>query len=150
MATKRKFKRGAFEAIHSSASALHHVDAISDKSMREFDESCRTTTDVNSTPSNRTPGRVKGNNDDAFFDPLPEAELVHWDVQKDGDGPEKNNDVSKTEPKSNSRNGSSFDDFLKEAGIFDEVHAKAQGRALAVAAEENDKPPACGEVKAHR
>ena len=26
MAIKRKFKRGAFEAIHSSASALHRVD----------------------------------------------------------------------------------------------------------------------------
>ena len=150
MATKRKFKSGAFEAIHSSASVLHRVDAISDKAMREFDESCQTTTDINSTPANRTPGRVKGINDDAFFDPLHEAELVLWAVQKDGEGPAKNNDVSKTEPKSHSRNGSSFDDFLKDEGIFDEVHAKAQGRALAEAAEENDKPPACGEVKARR
>ena len=150
MATKRKFKRGAFEAIHSSASALHRVDAISDKAMREFDESCQTTTDINSTPSNRTPDRVKGINDDAFFDPLHEAELVHWAVQKDGEGSEKNNDVSKTEPKSNSRNGSSFDDFLKDEGIFDEVRAKALGRALAEAAGENDKPSACGEVTARR
>ena len=150
MATKRKFKSDAFEAIHSSASALHRVDAISDKAMREFDESCQTTADVNSTPSNRTPGRVKGINDDAFFDPLPEAELVHWEVQKDGEGPEKNNDVSKTEPKSNSRNGSSVDDFLKDEAMFDEVHAKALGRAIAEAAGENDKPRACGEVKARR
>ena len=150
MATKRKFKSGAFEAIHSSASALYRVDAISDKAMREFDESCRTSTDINSTPSNRTPGRVKGINDDAFFDPLPEAELGHLGVPKDGEGPEKNNDVSKTEPKSNSRSGSSFDDFLKDEGIFDEVHAKALGRALAEAAGENDKPSACGEVKARR
>ena len=150
MATKRKFKRGAFEAIHPSASVLHRVDAISDKAMREFDESCRTTTDINSTPSNRTLDRVKGINDDAFFDPLPEAGLVHWDVRKDDEGPAKNNDVSKTEPKSNSRNGSSFDDFLKDEGIFDEVHAKALGRALAEAAGENDTPLACGEVKARR
>ena len=150
MAIKRKSKRGAFEAIHSSASALHRVDALTDKAMREFDTSCRTTTDINSTPSNRAPGRVKGIKDDAFFDPLPEAELGHFDVQKDGEGSEKNNDVSKTEPKSNSRNGSSFDDFLKDKGIFDEVRAKALGRALAEAAGENDKPSACGEVKARR
>ena len=150
MATKRKCKSDAFEAIHSSASVLHRVDAISDKAMREFDESCRTTTDINSTPSNRAPGRVKGINHDAFFDPLPEAELVHRDVQKNGKGLEKNNDVSKAEPKSNSRNGSSFDDFLKDEGIFDEVHAKALGRALAEAAGENDTPLACGEVKARR
>ena len=150
MATKRKFKSGAFEAIHSSASVLHRVDAISDKAMREFDESCETSTDINSTPSSRTPGRVRGINDDAFFDPLPEAELGHFDVQKDGEGSEKNNDVSKTEPKSKSRDGSSFDDFLKDEGIFDEVHAKALGRALAEAAGENDTPLACGEVKARR
>ena len=150
MAAQRKFKSGAFEAIHSSASALHRVDAISDKTMWEFDESCRTAADINSTPSNCTPGEVKGINDDAFFDPLPEAELGHWDVRKDGEGPAKNNAVSKTEPKSNSRNGSSFDDFLKDEGIFDEVHARALGHALAEAAEENDKPCACGEVKARR
>ncbi|MGL5005060.1 MAG: helix-turn-helix domain-containing protein [Casimicrobium sp.] len=40
MATKRKFKSDAFEAIHSSASALHRVGAISKTTMREFDESC--------------------------------------------------------------------------------------------------------------
>ena len=150
MATKRKFKSDAFEANHSFASVLHRVDAISEKAMREFDESCRTTADINSTPSNRTPDRVKGINDDAFFDPLHEAELVHWDVQKGGEGPEKNNDVSKTEPKSNLHSGSSFDDFLKGEGIFDEVHAKALGRALAEAAGENEKPSAYGEVKARR
>ena len=129
---------------------LHHVDAISDKAMREFDESCQTTTAINSTPSNRTSGRVKGINDDAFFDPLPEAELGHLGVAKDGEASVTNNDVPNREPKSHSRSGSRFDEFLKEAGIFDEVHAKAQGRALAEAAEENVKPPACGEVKARR
>jgi putative transcriptional regulator len=40
MATKRKFKSDAFEAIHSSAIALHRVGAISKTTMREFDESC--------------------------------------------------------------------------------------------------------------
>ena len=77
MEAKPKFKSGAFEAIHSSASALHCVDAISDEAMREFDQSCQTTTDINSMPSNRTLGHVKGINDDAFFDPLPDVELVH-------------------------------------------------------------------------
>jgi putative transcriptional regulator len=40
MTTKRKFKSDAFEAIHSSASALHRVGALSKTTMREFDESC--------------------------------------------------------------------------------------------------------------
>ncbi len=131
MAIKRKFKSGAFEAIHSSASALHRADAISEATMQEFDESCRTTTDINSKHSNRTPGRVKGINDDAFFDPVPEAELGHLGVPKDSEALATSNDVPKAEPKSNSRNGSSFDEFLKEQGIFDEVHAKALQRARA-------------------
>jgi putative transcriptional regulator len=38
MATRRKFKSDAFEAIHSSAAALHKVGAISKRTMREFDE----------------------------------------------------------------------------------------------------------------
>ena len=38
MATKRKFKSEAFEAIHSSATALHKVGAISKRTMRDFDE----------------------------------------------------------------------------------------------------------------
>ena len=42
MATKSKFKSDAFEAIHSSASALHRVGAINKATMREFDESCLT------------------------------------------------------------------------------------------------------------
>jgi putative transcriptional regulator len=35
-----KFKSDAFEAIHSSASALSRVGAIDQATMREFDESC--------------------------------------------------------------------------------------------------------------
>ena len=85
MAIQRKFKSGAFEAIHSSASALHRVDAISDTKMREFDEVA--------APTN-------------------------------------------TDMRTNPHNGGSFDDFLKDEGIFGEVHAKAQQRALA----ENDAP----------
>jgi antitoxin HicB len=38
--------------------------------------------------------------------------------------------------KPNPRTGSSFDDFLKEQGIYDEVHAKALKRALAEQIEE--------------
>ena len=40
MATKRRFKSEAFEAIHSSASALHKVGAIDQTTMRSFDVSC--------------------------------------------------------------------------------------------------------------
>ena len=55
-----------------------------------------------------------------------------------------------THKQNNAHNGGSFDDFLKEEGIFEEVHAASLGRALAETAEENEKPPACGEVKARR
>ena len=75
-------------------------------------------------PSNRTLGHVKAIFDDAFFDPLPEAELGHLGAPKDGEASVTNNDVPNREPKSNSRSGSGFDDFLKDEGIFDEVHAK--------------------------
>ena len=40
MAAKRKFKSEAFEAIHSSVSALHKVGAIDQTTMRSFDASC--------------------------------------------------------------------------------------------------------------
>ena len=40
MATKPKFKSDAFEAIHSSASAMYKVGAIDKTTMRGFDESC--------------------------------------------------------------------------------------------------------------
>jgi putative addiction module component (TIGR02574 family) len=39
----RRFKSPAFKAIHSSASALLKVGAISKATMREFDESCLAT-----------------------------------------------------------------------------------------------------------
>jgi putative transcriptional regulator len=40
MAIRRKHKSDAFEAIHSSASALYRVGAIDKATMREFDRSC--------------------------------------------------------------------------------------------------------------
>ena len=40
MTTKRKYKDDAFEAIHSSASAMFKVGAIDKATMRRFDESC--------------------------------------------------------------------------------------------------------------
>lgn len=42
MPKKAKFKSGAFEAIHASASALRRVGAIDKATMRSFDESCLT------------------------------------------------------------------------------------------------------------
>ncbi len=40
MTTKRKFNSEAFEAIHSSASAMFRVGAIDKATMRDFDETC--------------------------------------------------------------------------------------------------------------
>jgi putative transcriptional regulator len=40
MATTRKFRSDAFEAIHTSASALHRVGALNKATMRQFDKSC--------------------------------------------------------------------------------------------------------------
>ena len=42
MTIKRKFKSEAFEAIHSSASAMFKVGAINNATMRHFDKSCLT------------------------------------------------------------------------------------------------------------
>lgn len=42
MTAKRKFKSDAFEAIHSSASALFKVGAMDKATMRHFDETCLT------------------------------------------------------------------------------------------------------------
>ncbi len=39
----RVFKSDAFEAIHSSATALHRVGAIDKATMRDFDASCLAT-----------------------------------------------------------------------------------------------------------
>lgn len=44
MNSKNKFKSDAFEAIHSSASALLKIGAINKKTMRNFDDSCLITT----------------------------------------------------------------------------------------------------------
>lgn len=53
MTDKRKFKSEAFEAIHSSASAMFRVGAIDQATMREFDASCL------STPTAMAPKRIK-------------------------------------------------------------------------------------------
>ncbi len=44
MSAKRKFSSDAFEAIHSSASALFKIGAIDKATMRDFDETCLTVT----------------------------------------------------------------------------------------------------------
>lgn len=52
--TKRlKFKSDAFEAIHSSASAMFKIGAIDKATMREFDESCLV------MPETMAPERIK-------------------------------------------------------------------------------------------
>ena len=53
MATKRKFKSEAFEAIHSSARALLKVGAIDKATMREFDQPCL------ATPPEIAPRKIK-------------------------------------------------------------------------------------------
>ena len=53
MATKRKFKSEAFEAIHSSARALLKVGAIDNATMREYDQSCL------ATPPEIAPRKIK-------------------------------------------------------------------------------------------
>lgn len=40
MTSRHKYKSDAFEAIHSSASALFRVSAIDKATMRSFDETC--------------------------------------------------------------------------------------------------------------
>lgn len=40
MTIKIKYKTGAFEAIHSSARALHKVGGINKTTMRDFDVAC--------------------------------------------------------------------------------------------------------------
>ena len=53
MATKRKFKSEAFEAIHSSARALLKVGAIDKATMPGFDQSCL------ATPPEIAPRKIK-------------------------------------------------------------------------------------------
>ena len=44
MKKKSRYKSNASEAIHSSAMALHEVDAIDKQTMRDFDASCLVST----------------------------------------------------------------------------------------------------------
>ncbi|MGA9068726.1 MAG: DNA-binding transcriptional regulator [Terracidiphilus sp.] len=53
MANTLKFKSDAFEAIHSSASAMFRVGAIDNATMRDFDESCL------AVPAPLEPRRIK-------------------------------------------------------------------------------------------
>lgn len=53
MATKRKYKSRAFDAIHSAAGALQKVGAISKSTMRDFDASCL------SVPEPLDPAQIK-------------------------------------------------------------------------------------------
>ncbi len=53
MTRNRKFKSDAFEAIHSSASAMLRVGAIDKATMREFDASCL------AVPAPMEPHRIK-------------------------------------------------------------------------------------------
>jgi putative transcriptional regulator len=53
MATKRKFKSDAFEAIHSSATALYRVGAIDKTTMRRFDKYCL------AVPATLKPAQIK-------------------------------------------------------------------------------------------
>jgi putative transcriptional regulator len=53
MALKPKYKSDIAKTVHSSASALFHVGAISKATMREFDESCLV------APPQMPPSRIK-------------------------------------------------------------------------------------------
>jgi len=53
MTDRVKYKSDAFEAIHSSATAMFRVGAIDQASMHEFDESCL------SIPAPMDPRRIK-------------------------------------------------------------------------------------------
>lgn len=53
MATRRKYKSDAFEAIHTAAAALHQVGAIGKVTMRHFDEAAL------SAPEPLAPAQIK-------------------------------------------------------------------------------------------
>ncbi len=53
MTKKRKYKSDAFEAIHSSASAMFRIGTIDKATMRRFDASCLL------APASLEPGRIK-------------------------------------------------------------------------------------------
>jgi putative transcriptional regulator len=53
MATKRKFKSDAFEAIHSAVEGMYAAGTIDKETMRTFDEGCLV------IPQELTPGEIK-------------------------------------------------------------------------------------------
>jgi len=53
MATKRRYRSDAFEAIHSSATALHKIGALDKATMRDFDASCLV------VPASIAPAKIK-------------------------------------------------------------------------------------------
>ena len=53
MATNRKYKSDAYEAIHSAVSGMYRAGTIDKATMREFDESCL------SAPAPMEPKRIK-------------------------------------------------------------------------------------------
>ena len=53
MAIKRKYKSGAYEAIHSAVSGMYRAGTIDKATMRKFDESCL------SVPTPMDPKRIK-------------------------------------------------------------------------------------------
>lgn len=53
MATRRRFRSDAFEAIHSSATALRRVGAVDKATMRDFDVSCLV------VPASIAPAKIK-------------------------------------------------------------------------------------------
>lgn len=53
MATKRRFKSDAFEAIHSAVEGMYAAGTIGKETMKTFDEACLT------IPRELTPGEIK-------------------------------------------------------------------------------------------
>jgi putative transcriptional regulator len=53
MATNRKYKSDAYEAIHSSVAGMYRAGTIDKATMREFDEACL------SVPTALEPRRIK-------------------------------------------------------------------------------------------
>ncbi len=45
MSTQRHYKSEAFAAIHETMDALHQIDAVDKKTMRDFDKTCLVITD---------------------------------------------------------------------------------------------------------
>ena len=53
MATKRKYKSDAFEAIHGSVSGMYRAGTVDKATMRDFDEACF------SIPAEIKPAQIK-------------------------------------------------------------------------------------------